>query len=553
MSFLKSPKIYLFAAISTAFILFAFSDNNPYFAIVKNMEIYENIYREINENYVDNIEPAGLMRTGINAMLKTLDPYTNYITEAQIETFKMQRNGAAGDIGVELIKNENNIVIGEIYHNLAAYKAKLLPGDVIKSINGKVTANRTIEEVRQALQGQPDTEVKLVIERPNKGELSFSVTRDKEEAKSIPYYGMIDKNTGYIKLKSFSQNCSKEVGDALKDMKNKNDLKSLIFDLRENPGGLLSEAVGMVNLFVKKGELVVFTKGKTEDANKEYKTLSEPIDTEIPVIVLINGMSASASEIVSGTLQDLDRGVILGTRSYGKGLVQQTKEIAHNSMLKLTVSKYYLNSGRCIQAIDYSGRYKDGSVKVPDSLRKEFKTKNGRKVLDGSGVDPDYELISNHTPSIISALQKNNLFFNFATQYHQQHEKIDSAELFKINDSDFNNFVQYLKDKKYDYTTQSEEVVKKIRQSAEKEKYSAAISGNLSSIEQKINLEKQVELTKFKEEVKQILRHEIASRYYYQRGKVVTSLDDDEYIKKALYLFSNTDEYNKLLKLGAKK
>ncbi len=530
-----------------AFTSYSFLGGGHYFEIAKNIDLYAQLYRELNMSYVDNVEPAKLMRDGIDAMLKSLDPYTNYISEAQIEGYKLKSKAAVGNIGVKLKKKDKEIVILEIYEGLPAHKAKLMVGDVIMAVNGKETTDKTEADVNKILQGQPGSEVILSIKRGNQSSQRFTVTRDKAKAKSVPYHGMLNDKVGYLKLKSFTRNCSNEVVKAIKDLKGEG-MESLVFDLRYNGGGLLAEAINMVNIFVNKDQEVVSTKGKTDKWNKSYKTKKEAYDKDIPVVVLINGRSASASEILSGNMQDLDRGVLVGRRSFGKGLVQQTKDIGYNSKLKLTVAKYYLPSGRCVQAIDYSGRYKDdGPVKIPDSLKVAFKTNNGRTVYEGVGVDPDVEIEEKKYANITQSLLKNHLIFDYANQYRTKHASIAEAGKFNFTDRDFEDFTRFLSNKKYEYTTKSEKILEKLKKSAEKEKYVGAIKTTLTEVERKIKQEKAQDLRTFKDEIKYLLKREIVSRYYYQKGEVEVSLSDDDDVKKAIEILQSPTQYQKIL------
>lgn len=531
--------------------LSAFSDGeSKFFAISKNIEIMANLYRAVNDHYVDNIEPAQLMRIGIDSMLKSLDPYTNYITESQVENARLQQNESNADIGVELVKKDNYVYIQDVFEDLAAYKAGIKVGDKILAVNGYNAQNRSVDDVKQILKGQPGSEVRLSIARPEQADQTINIVRDRTEPKSVPYYGMLDDKTGYVKLNVFSNNCSNELENAIESLKNDHKMQNLVFDLRHNGGGLLNEAISIVNLFVPKGQLVVSTKGRTDDWNKEYKTNSEPLIPDMPVAVLVDERSASASEIVSGTIQDLDRGVIIGVRSFGKGLVQQTKPIGYNAQLKLTVAKYYTPSGRCVQAIDYYGTYKDGATAVPDSLRKQFKTLNNRPIWDGSGVEPDVVIEKEPASNIVKSLQDSLLIFDFATQYFYKNPKISPAKEFTFTDTDFDSFVAFLKDKKYSYNIKSEEVLKELRESIEKEKYQEA-EASLKVLEAKLKAEKEKDLYRHKEELKKLIRQEVVSRYYYQKGKVEAGLATDPDVKKALELFADPIAYNKILNVGS--
>jgi len=517
-----------------------------YFALLKNINLFADLYREVNRSYVDNVEPAQLMRTGIDSMLKSLDPYTNYITESQIENARLQQDESNADIGVELNKMGDYVVVQDVYEDLPAYKAGIKQGDKIIAVNGMPAKGRAIDDVKQILRGQPNSEVKITVLR-NGAEQILSAQRDRAEPKSVPYSGMLDDGkTGYVKLNIFTQGCAMEVQKAIVSLQDKG-MTQLIFDLRHNGGGLLKEAIDIVNLFVPKDQLVVSTKGRDEEWNKEYKTLKDALVPDLPVAVLIDGRSASASEIVSGTIQDLDRGIVIGQRSFGKGLVQQTKQIGYNAQLKLTVAKYYTPSGRCVQAIDYYGTYKDGATAVPDSLRKTFKTRNGRPVYDGSGVEPDVAIDKKADVNVVKTLQDNLLLFDYATHYYHKNPQIAAAKAFEFGDTDFEDFVRFLGDKNYKYDTQTESTLEKIRKAAEREKYEQAISGSLSQLDSRIKQEKQKDLYRHKDELKRLLKQEIIGRYYFQKGRVEAGLKTDPNVQKSLAIFADKAEYAKVL------
>ncbi len=550
--FLNRTNLLLLGLVCTIMSGYAFisSDEDRSFAITKNLDLFEKLYREVHKSYVDEVEPAKLMRAGLDSMLKSLDPYTNYISEGQIEGYRMKQGGAAANIGVQLIKKGEEIIISEVEENAGADKAGLQAGDILFAIDGANTEGKTVEDVNQVLIGQPSSEIQINYKKPNSSTIkTVTVIRQKEVPTSIPHFEMVDKNTAYIKLKTFiKRDCTKELLGTLKKLQEENDVKQLIIDLRFNGGGLLAEAIKMVNLFVDANNLVVSTKGKVPDWDKEYKTQASSVEPDLPLIVLVNGRSASASEIFAGCMQDYDRGIVIGQRTFGKGLVQQTKDIGYNSKLKLTVAKYYLPSGRCVQAIDYSGRYKDGgAIKVPDSLRTVFKTQNGRKVFDGGGVDPDIEVKSEVFSNISYTLQKNHLLFDFATQYKINNPEITKANEFEISDALYNEFVTYLQGKDYEYTTKSEKILEQLKEKAEEEQYKSAIENTLQQLNTKIQTAKDKDLYAFKDEVKRLLKYEIISRYYYEKGKVEASLGEDPVILKALELFKDKKQYKTLL------
>jgi len=535
----------LFVAVSS---FYAFDGNNKYFEISKNLDLFAQVYNEVSRSYVDQVEPAGLMKKGVDAMLKDLDPYTNYISEAQIEGYRLNRNAATGDIGVKLISRDDYLTISKVLEDQGAHKAGLNAGDKIVAIGGTSAKGRTIKEAEQALRGQPGSEVMIRVKRAGKNaEEDVVVVRDKEEPKSVTFSGMLDETTGYVKLKTFlKRGCSAEVVGAIQALQKENDVQSLVFDLRSNGGGLLDEAIKMVNIFVPKGVMVVSADGKTEQwKGKKFETTKDALFPDLPLTVLVNDRSASASEIFAGTMQDLDRGVVIGSRSFGKGLVQQTKNIDYGSRLKLTVAKYFTPSGRCVQAVNYSGRYKDGAITIPDSLRKVFKTRNGRTVYDGGGVDPDVAIPKPEYANITQSLLDQHLIFDYATEYWLKNDAITEATKFDFTDKDFDNFSKFLSNKKFTYTTKSEKVLEKLQKSAKNEKY--AIDSSLDKLQAKIVAEKKGDLEKHKSEIKKLLRLEIIERFYSQKGLVEASLDSDPTVHKSLHLFANAEEYEGIL------
>ncbi|MEC8273698.1 MAG: S41 family peptidase, partial [Bacteroidota bacterium] len=428
----KIKKYTLIIGLSLASILsLGFVDN--FFEISKNLDIFSSLYKELNIYYVDETDAGELMKTGIDAMLESLDPYTTYIPESDKEDFEFMTTGQYGGIGAIITKNGDWVYVSEPYEGFPADKAGLIAGDKFVEIAGESAKNKSTEDVSKVLKGEPNTAVKVLIEREGLAKpFEVEIIREEIKLNSVPYYGLISDSIGYIKTRSFTRNISREVIDAYKDMNIKNDLKGLVLDLRGNPGGLLNEAISMANIFIDRGKEIVFTKGKIKDWDKSYKARNEAIDTEIPLVVLINRSSASASEIVSGAIQDFDRGVVIGQRSFGKGLVQQTRKLSYNAQLKLTTAKYYIPSGRCIQALDYSNRDEDGSVgKVPDSLRTEFKTLvNERSVFDGGGITPDIIIEQDKFSNILRSLVSKRHIFNFANQYRRNNESIDDAKSF---------------------------------------------------------------------------------------------------------------------------
>jgi len=526
---------------------------DSYFEITKNLDIFYSLFKELNLYYVDDTEPGDLMKKGIEGMLISLDPYTNYIPESDIEDYRFMTTGQYGGVGALIRKKDNRVVIAEPYKGFPTQKEGLIAGDIILEIDGKDTKDRSTTDVSKALKGQPGTTVKLLVKRYGE-EKSFvkTVTREEIQIKSVPFKGMLGEKVGYLNLSSFTRDCSKDVLTAFNDLK-KEGMTSLIFDLRGNPGGLLNEAVNICNLFVDKGELIVSTKGKVKEWSKTYNAKRASVDTEIPIVVLVNRGSASASEIVSGTLQDLDRGVILGEKTFGKGLVQTTRPLSYNAQLKVTTAKYYIPSGRCIQALDYSNRNEDGSVgHIPDSLKTEFKTKAGRVVFDGGGIDPDIKTEFEILGDISVTLMQKMLVFDFATEFHFKNDSIGSPDQFAISDELYADFVNFTEGKEYEYTTHSELLLEKLKESAKEEKQFETIEAEYSALENKLLHSKSEDLKTFAPEIKEMLRSEIVSRYYFQEGRIAAMLKDDPDVAKAKEILRDKDGYHALLSVSAK-
>ena len=539
-------KIKYILGIAIGFGLLSFTNN--YFQISKNLDIFSAFFKQINTTYVDETDPSMLIRTGIDGMLKTIDPYTNYISESQIESYRLQNSEKITGFGLHFEMMDKIPVITDILKNLPAQKSGLQVGDKILAIDGKATTGKDKEEISISMRGQIGTTARLKIQTIAGVEKEIEVGREEFHETNVPFYGMLTKEIGYINLKAFNQDAAKDVKEAFEDLRKKNTtLNGLIIDLRGNPGGLLVDAVNIVNLFIEKNKVVVTTKGRVAEWNSTFKALNDPIDTKIPITVLTDSKSASASEIVSGSLQDYDRAIVVGQKTYGKGLVQVTKNLSYNTMLKVTTAKYYIPSGRCIQAIDYAEKNADGSVyKIPDSLKRQFTTANGRKVWDGGGVDPDVAIPLVEQPPLVKSLLDNHIVFDFVSQYKLAHPTIDSPAIFAISEKDFDDFVAFAKTKKYSYETETEKVLEKFQTISKEEKYIEAVEATIKKIEEKLKKEKS-DIYSQKAILKDIIESQICGRYYALPGKIEKSLQNDVATKKAIELLKNPTKYNEIL------
>jgi len=531
--------------------LVAVAAQNPsekYFEIAKNLDIFATLIREVNSYYVDDINPNRMVKSGIDAMLNTLDPYTNYIPEDEIENYRTMTTGLYGGIGAVIGRRKERNIILMPYNGFPADKAGLKIGDEILEVDGFDVKKKSSNDVSKLLKGQAGTKVKLKVLKLGKTVPEIvEFQRERIKIDNVPYFGMISDGIGYVQLSEFTADASREVKKGIEDLKAKGATK-LIFDLRDNPGGLLNEAVNISNLFIPKDKLVVNTKGKVAEWVKEYRALNPPFDTEIPIVVLVSGRSASASEIVSGVIQDYDRGVLVGQKSFGKGLVQTTRPLTYNSQLKVTTAKYYIPSGRCIQAIDYSNRGADGSAKkVADSLRIAFKTANGRQVFDGGGVSPDVEVKREPFAAITGSLIGKDLIFDYASLYFLAHQSIAKPLDFQFNDADFLEFINWLKNKEYDYTTKVETTIKDLTIAAQKEKYYEEIKDQLEGLKIRMAHNKDHDLEKHKAEIKEVLEQEIVSRYYFEKGAKEASFDDDPEVKEAIKILNDPARYQQIL------
>lgn len=538
-------KVILFSI--TLFIIIPARSQND-FEVAKNVDIFVTILKELNAKYADEISPGTLTKTAIDAMLESLDPYTVYYPESQIEEFKLMTTGQYGGIGALIQQYGNDVVISEPYENSPAAEAGLLAGDRILKINNQSTEGKNSNDVSTILKGEPGTNISLEVERKGTDKpLTFNITRKEIKLPNIPYYGILEHHIGYIKLDQFTDNAGNEVKEAFLKLKEQG-MDYLILDLRNNGGGLLNEAVNIMNIFVDQNIIIAETKGKIKEQTNVYKTRYPVVDRHIPVVVLVNNLSASASEIVSGAFQDLDRGVIVGKKTYGKGLVQNIVPLSYNTTLKMTVSKYYIPSGRCVQNIDYFNKDSlNYSSYIPDSLATPFKTLNGRTVYDKGGIEPDVITPDTIASNILVALVMNNLIFDYANQFYASHPTILSAEKFVINDAIYNDFLSFLTNKDYSYITDSEELLKELKEAAMAEKYFSAIESLYKEITDKIAKEKSMDLIKFKDEISQYLGSEIAVRYYYQKGRIINSLTSDPDVKYAKDILLDQPKYKAIL------
>ncbi len=538
--------------ISIVMVFSLTAANINYFEINKQLDIFTNVFKEINLYYVDEAEPSKLMDEAIISMLKSLDPYTNYIRESEVENFKIQTTGQYGGIGASIRQRNDYVMIVAPYKDFPADKAGLQAGDYLMEIDGKSLKNMATDEVSRLLKGSPGSTFELLIKR---GESTFSrkITREEIQLKSVPYCGMVAPGIGFIQLSSFTDKASKEIIEAYNDLKKDNKLEGLILDLRNNPGGLLNEAVNVSNIFIDRGQEVVSTRGKIKEWERSYKTLNQPVDKEIPLVILINRSSASASEIVSGTIQDLDRGVLIGQRSFGKGLVQQTRKLSYGAQIKITVSKYYTPAGRCIQAINYAEKNEDGSVsKVPDSLRTAFTTIGGRTVLDGGGIDPDLLTEPKRYSNILLSLLNENILFDFATNYVNSTSELPEPGTFKLSNKDLEAFKSFAKSKAYNYETKTEAAINTLKENSLEEMYYTEIEKEIEKLKAKFISSKKDDMENFKEEIAQYLEQEIIARKYYQEGRIRQALNYDNEVSEAIKILTNKEVYQALLQTTTK-
>lgn len=550
--FLKIRKVFLVLAIvlGTAAIWGFASGDSRSFQLAKNIDIFNSIVKELDLFYVDSIDPNKTIREGIDAMLYSLDPYTNYFPEEDQSELEQMLKNSYGGIGSVITWNAKlkRSMIAEPYEGMPAAEVGLKPGDILLEIDGEDLLGKNNQEVSEMLRGQVGTSFKLKVQRPGqKKPMEFDIVRRSIQLPIIPYYGMLDNNVGYISLSTFSGNPSKEFKQAFLDLK-KQGITSLVIDLRNNTGGLLDEVVKIANYFLPRGETLVTTKGKLEQSSNMYKTLREPLDLDIPLAVLVNSVTASSSEILAGSLQDLDRAVIIGNRTFGKGLVQTTRPLPYGGTIKITTSKYYIPSGRCVQAIDYTHRNEDGSVgRIPDSLTTVFYTRAGRVVRDGGGVTPDIEVEAEKLPNILFYLVNDNLIFDYATDYCLKHPTVPQPEQFEVTDADYAEFKEKVKAADFKYDQQTEKILKSLKEMAEFEGYLDDASTEFDALEKKLQHNLERDLDHFSKEIKSMLAIEIIKRYYYQRGSIIQQLKDDPDLKEAIKILGDSLSYKKML------
>jgi len=548
---LKKTSIVITAGILSLILSFGFIKiYDRDFELVKHLDIFYTMLRELSLFYVDDIEPEKLINEGITSMLNSLDPYTVFIPESDLDDFNFMTTGEYGGIGALIRHSADYVIIAEPYENSPAMKSGIKAGDRLISVDGYNTRNKPLGEISERLKGIPGTEVKVIIQSPDeKKSRTIKIIREQIRIDNVSYYGKIDDRTGYIRLSNFTNGAGEEVKSAFTDLKNEG-IEQVILDLRNNPGGLLIEAVNVCNIFIEKGQLIVSTKGKINQWDHNYHTSEAAVDTEIPLVVMINRSSASASEIVAGAIQDTDRGLLAGQRTFGKGLVQTTRKLKYNTQLKVTTAKYYIPSGRCIQALDFTHRNDDGSVGyIPDSLITEYTTKNGRKVYDGGGIIPD--ITDTDLPSysqITANLYVQNLIFDFATDYYTRNKLQDTDPVnYTVSDEEYDNFKEFINERNFSYTTQSEDALRKLVEIAKKEKYYDAAEKEFNELASRLSHANDKDIELYKQEIIQLLSEEIMSRYHYQKGRIKNSIKYDSQISRAIELLNDQDEYQSLL------
>ncbi|MBT6978537.1 MAG: S41 family peptidase [Flavobacteriales bacterium] len=544
---MKKRLIWISIAAVTAIIDSAYVQS--YFEVSKNLDIFSSVYREINVSYVEETNPGELIKTGIDAMLGSLDPYTNFIPEANIEDYRFMTTHEYGGIGALIGTRDGKVMITEPYENSPAAQAGLKAGDIIMHVAGEDATGKTSSQLSDMLRGASGTAIEIAVYRAATDEnLTKTIERKKIKIDDVPYYGMVSEGVGYISLRGFTETASQDVKNAFEDLKNNHDMNKVILDLRGNGGGLLRESVNIVNFFVPKGKKVVETKGKLKEHYSLHRALSNPLDLDIPVTVLIDNGSASASEIVAGSLQDLDRAVVIGQNSFGKGLVQMTQDLSYNSKLKLTIAKYYTPSGRCIQRIDYGHRDNRGKANVvPDSLISEFQTAGGRVVKDGMGVDPDVLIEPEIYSDMLASMLRENFIFDFATTYYFNHDSISPPETFELSEDEFGQFVSYVLGQEFEYKTSSNEMMLDLKVVIEESEFWDDVDEEFQALDAKLQRGKEDDLKKFEEEIRLVLENEIVGRYYYSKGRIRAFMKSDPEVIKAIEILNNSEYYNSVL------
>ncbi|MGX5819982.1 S41 family peptidase [Chitinophaga lutea] len=545
-----SKKFLLFSLLALGLVFTAFRTGDKYFLIAKNLDIFAAFYRELNTYYVEDLPPEKLMHRGIEAMLEETDPYTDFVPEEDLDELRFMATGKYGGVGTSIYTEGEWTTITDVYEGSPMARAGVKPGDIIVSLDGKSAKNMDQEEVSRYLKGTAGTPLDIVLRHPiSKAEKSYRIVREDINVKPVSFSGVIRQDIGYIKMTQFTEGSGLAVQQAYEQLKKQNPaLKGLVLDLRGNPGGLLEEAVSLSNIFIDKNQLIVTTKGKVKSWDRDYRTVQSAIDQQIPLVVLTSRSSASAAEIVAGAVQDLDRGVVVGQRSFGKGLVQTTRPLPYNAKLKVTTARYYTPSGRCIQAIDYSHRNEDGEADyVPDSLRRSFTTAAGRPVKDGGGIEPDAKVDNVILSQVAVTLLRKQYIFDYATRYYYAHSQVKPAAAFTLSDADFADFEDFLEGKDYSYKTRSEEALESFRSTAQREKYYDGLSKEFEALQQKMKHDKKQDLLRNKAEIRQLLEEEIMNRYYPQQGRIEKGLAWDRDVEKAVALLHNPAEYNQLL------
>lgn len=551
---IKRQNLAIVSVILTIGLLFSFAvKNDKLFKIAKNLDIFASLVRELDSYYVDEIDADELVPVGINAMLNELDPYTEFIPEENSDDFRLLTTGEYAGIGALIGNRVGSNMILMPYKGFPAQVGGLRIGDNILKVDTVIVTQLPTSEISKLLKGPANTSVFVQVKRGD-DTISVNLTRKKIVISNVPYYGKLDENTGYIKLSDFTTNASSDVRKALVDLKSQG-ITRLVLDVRDNPGGILNEAVDIVNLFIPKGKEVVRTIGKLQSANAVYKTTKAPLDKDIPLVVLINERSASAAEIVAGALQDYDRAVLVGRKTFGKGLVQTTVPLSYNAQVKVTTAKYYIPSGRCIQAIDYSREKRDengNSNSIPDSLRREFKTKNGRIVLDGAGIEPDAAIGSRSYAPITYSLVGRDLVFEYGNKFFLENKEIGDPRRFTVGDAVYDDFVKWLEGKEYDYTTYVEKSLDDLEKYAQREKYFDEIKGTIEDLRRKVSHNKEQDLITFQSEIREALKEELVSRYYFQEGVIEASLVDDKEVLAALGILADPAKMSGILTASVK-